>query len=55
VGYELAQVNVAPMRAPLGSPELASFVAAIDPILRLAQQSDGFVWRHVQRALELVV
>jgi uncharacterized protein DUF3291 len=46
MGHELAEVNVARMRAPLGSPELASFVAAIDPLLRLAQDSDGFVWRH---------
>jgi hypothetical protein len=46
VGYELTQVNVARLRAPLSSPELASFVAAIDPVLRLAQDSDGFVWRH---------
>ncbi len=46
VGYELAQVNVARMRAPLGSPQLAGFVAAVDPVLRLAEQSTGFVWRH---------
>jgi hypothetical protein len=46
MGYELAQVNVARMRAPLGAPEMAGFVAAIDPVLRMAQESDGFVWRH---------
>jgi hypothetical protein len=46
VGHELAQVNVARMRAPLDSPELASFVAATDPVLRLAHDSDGFIWRH---------
>jgi hypothetical protein len=34
------------MRAPLDSPELAGFVAAIDPVLRLAEESDGFVWRY---------
>jgi hypothetical protein len=46
MGYELAQVNVARMRAPLDSPQMAGFVAAIDPVLRLAEQSAGFVWRH---------
>jgi hypothetical protein len=47
MGFELAQVNVARTRAPLDSPQMAGFVAAIDPVLRLAEQSDGFVWRHV--------
>jgi Domain of unknown function (DUF3291) len=46
VGCELAQINVARMRAPLDSPQMAGFVAAIDPVLRLAEQSDGFLWRH---------
>jgi hypothetical protein len=45
VDHELAQVNVARMRAALESPELGGFVAVVDPIGRLADQSPGFVWR----------
>jgi hypothetical protein len=43
--HHLAQVNVARMREPLGSPRLASFVAALDPINTLADSARGFVWR----------
>src|SRR5262249_31250326 len=43
--YQLAQVNVAVPRAPVDSPLLADFVAALDPINRLADGSPGFVWR----------
>jgi hypothetical protein len=46
VGWELAQVNVARMRSSLDTPEMAAFVAAIDPVLRMAEESDGFVWRY---------
>ncbi|WP_030904544.1 DUF3291 domain-containing protein [Streptosporangium amethystogenes] len=41
----LAQLNIAHMRAPVDSPELASFVAGLDPIDRLAEATPGFVWR----------
>ncbi|MFD1144127.1 DUF3291 domain-containing protein [Larkinella insperata] len=43
--YQLAQVNVAQMLAPLDSPLMADFVANLDPINALADQSPGFVWR----------
>ncbi len=43
--YQLAQVNVALPREPLDSPLLADFLAALDPINRLADESPGFVWR----------
>ncbi len=33
------------LRAPLESPELAAFVAALDPVNALADQAPGFVWR----------
>jgi hypothetical protein len=46
VGWELAQVNVGRMRSSLDTPEMAAFVAAIDPVLRMAEESDGFVWRY---------
>ncbi len=43
--YHLAQLNVARLRFPIDSPEIAEFVAALDPINELAETSDGFVWR----------
>jgi hypothetical protein len=44
-GYELAQLNIARMVAPLDSPELADFVAALDSVNALADAAPGFVWR----------
>ncbi|MFF5246777.1 DUF3291 domain-containing protein [Streptosporangium sp. NPDC000095] len=41
----LAQMNVAHMRAPKDSPELASFMAGLEPLNRLAEADPGFVWR----------
>jgi hypothetical protein len=43
--YHLALYNIARMRAPLDSAELADFVALLDPLNRLADESPGFVWR----------
>jgi hypothetical protein len=43
--YELAQMNVARLRAPLDSPQLADFVGALDRINAVADASPGFVWR----------
>jgi hypothetical protein len=43
--FNLAQVNVALPREPLGSALLADFVAALGPINALADSSPGFVWR----------
>lgn len=42
---ELAQLNIARLKAPLDSPELADFVANLDRINRLAEGSPGYVWR----------
>ena len=33
------------LSAPVESPQIAEFVAALDPINRLADLSPGFVWR----------
>jgi hypothetical protein len=44
-GYELAQFNIALMKAPLESPVMADFVANLDRINALAERSPGFVWR----------
>lgn len=43
--FELAQLNIAIMREPLESPGMADFVANLDRINALAEQSPGFVWR----------
>jgi hypothetical protein len=45
VDYVLAQVNVARLRAPLDSPQLADFVTALDPVNAAADAAPGFVWR----------
>jgi hypothetical protein len=43
--HQLAQLNVAAMKAPLDSPELKDFVDNLDRINLLAESSPGFVWR----------
>ena len=43
--YQLAQINIATLKAPLDSPELKDFVDNLDRINALAESSDGFVWR----------
>ncbi|MEV0220125.1 DUF3291 domain-containing protein [Streptomyces sp. NPDC050704] len=43
--YELAQVNIARLKAPLDSPQLKDFVDALDPVNAVADTADGFVWR----------
>jgi len=43
--FELAQMNVARLKAPLDSPQLAGFVGALDRINALADAAAGFVWR----------
>ncbi len=44
--YHIAQYNIAKLRAPLDSPTLADFMAALDPLNSLADDAPGFVWRH---------
>ena len=44
-GYQLAQLNIASLKAPLESPELKDFVYNLDRINALAEGSAGFVWR----------
>jgi hypothetical protein len=45
VDYVLAQVNVGRLVAPLDSPQLAGFVAGLDPVNAVADAAPGFVWR----------
>lgn len=43
--YQLAQMNIARLLAPIDSPQLQDFVANLDRINALAENSPGFVWR----------
>ena len=43
--HHLAQLNVARARTPLDAPEMAGFMALLDPVNELADASPGFVWR----------
>ena len=43
--FELAQLNVGRLLAPVDSAEIAGFVAELEPVNRIADASDGFVWR----------
>jgi Domain of unknown function (DUF3291) len=45
VRYELAEVNVFRLRAPLDSATMRGFAAAADPVYRLAESTPGFRWR----------
>src|ERR1700750_1852063 len=43
--YVVAQVNIGRLVAPLDSPQLADFVAALDPVNAVADSAPDFVWR----------
>jgi len=43
--YVLAQVNIGRLVAPLDSPQLADFMAWLDPVNAVADGAPGFVWR----------
>jgi hypothetical protein len=44
-GFQLAQINVGRLRAPVDSPVVAEFMDALDPVNALAEASRGYVWR----------
>ncbi|MEO8458074.1 MAG: DUF3291 domain-containing protein [Chloroflexota bacterium] len=44
--WHVAQYNIARLLTPLDSPQLADFLAALDPLNKLGDESPGFVWRH---------
>ncbi|MGA0607320.1 DUF3291 domain-containing protein [Phenylobacterium sp. VNQ135] len=46
-GYHLAQINVGRFLAPVDDPRIADFVANLDRINALADETPGFVWRLV--------
>lgn len=43
--FDIAQINIARILAPIGDPIMAEFVAQLPPINALAEESPGFVWR----------
>jgi hypothetical protein len=43
--FQLAQLNVARLRAPIDDPLIADFVARLPEVNALAERSPGFVWR----------
>jgi hypothetical protein len=43
--FHLAQLNVAHLLAPLDTPQIADFVAGLEPVNALADAAPGFVWR----------
>lgn len=44
-GYQLAQINVGRLKAPVDHPMIADFKNNLDRINALAEQQPGFVWR----------
>src|SRR6185369_12364799 len=45
MAFQLAQINIGRLVAPIDDPRLADFVAQLDPVNRLAEAAPGFVWR----------
>lgn len=43
--YHLAQLNIAKLKYGFDDPELADFVARLEDVNALADESPGFVWR----------
>jgi hypothetical protein len=43
--YQLAQVNIGRIKAPLDDPAMAGFVAWLEIVNAIADSSPGFVWR----------
>ncbi len=49
-GHHLAHFNWATLIADVDSPKVREFVHAVDRVNRLAERSDGFVWRSGDEA-----
>lgn len=43
--FQLAQINIARLLAPLDHPRIAGFVRQLDEVNALAESAPGFVWR----------
>ncbi len=48
MNYNLAQINIAHMLAPLDSAVMTDFVNNLDGINQLAEKSEGFIWRFIE-------
>ncbi|WP_306369724.1 DUF3291 domain-containing protein [Nocardiopsis sp. CC223A] len=46
-GHQLAQLNIALLKAPLSDPSMEGFTSQLEPINRMAEKSPGFVWRLI--------
>ena len=44
-GYQLAQINIGRLTAPVTAPEISGFADNLDRINALAETMPGFVWR----------
>lgn len=45
MSYQIAQINIARMLAPLDSAQMHRFTSRLDEINALAESAPGFVWR----------
>jgi hypothetical protein len=45
MAHHLAQINISRLLAPLDDPQIAEFVAQLEPINALADKARGFIWR----------
>lgn len=45
MSFELAQINIGRLVAPIDHAQLADFVALLDPINAVADSAPGFIWR----------
>ena len=43
--YQVAQVNIGRIRAPLDDPQMAGFMDRLDEVNAIADRAPGFVWR----------
>lgn len=43
--FQLAQINIGRVLAPVDDPRIAGFIAELESINALAESSPGFVWR----------
>jgi hypothetical protein len=55
MNYNLAQINIARMLAPLDSAVMIDFVNNLDRINQLAETSEGFIWRFIEDNNELAI
>jgi hypothetical protein len=45
MAFELAQINIGRLRAPIDGEQVKDFVDLLDPVNEVADASPGFVWR----------